>query len=560
MLRSDVFFRACLVSSWAAALGFAGTGCSSDPEGEDESSSSVGSLSASETGDDGADASTTGSGTSDSGGMEGGNPDDGVYAADISIDQIEFNQGTGTIVAQGGQELAPSSYSAPLVGGRPALVRVGVSIGAGFEAREIVARLTLVHTDGTFHELEDSMVVSSDSDMRLYDGAFAIELPADALRGGDRFVVGLFESDESLPGASTPARVPAAGDADLGVWGDPMTAKVVVLPANDPAVDSSAHQLTDAMKAMLEADLYNLYPVQNIEVIYHEPVTITGCTDGANILAQVSGYRNSEGYGANVYYHAIFQNSHENYCWAGGMAWLEDTSQGADRVSYSVNHWGESPNNWTHELGHSHGRPHSFEDTDSYEPNAYPGPDCGHRSTNGYALIPYQHPKYVEWNYAPMATMDDWIIAPTEGLALNGYCEGHPNFDAWGPAMQDVMSYAYPYWISAYTYRNLASHIRTTSAWGDQVPPPLGSTLHVVELGDGRLVSYEIAGAPEFSEDAVQYEATLTSPDGERFTARARPKLDGEGRAHGHIVHMPAGLTEPVSIEVNGQQRTLRSI
>jgi hypothetical protein len=489
--------------------------------------------------------------------MDGGNPDDGVYASDISIDQIEFNQGTGTIVAQGGQELAPNDYSAPIIGGRAALVRVGFNTGGGFAAREIVARLTLVHTDGTFHELEDSMVVDGSSDMRLYDGAFAIEVPADALRGGDRFVVGLFEADDSLPGSSSPPRVPASGDADLGAWGDSMTAKVVVLPANDPAIDGSAYQLTDAMKTMLEADLYNMYPVQDIEVVYHDPVTISGCNDGANILAQVSGYRNSEGYGSNVYYHAIFRDTHNNNCWAGGMAWLEDASQGADRVSYSINHPGESPNNWTHELGHSHGRPHSFEDTSSYQPNAYPGPDCGHRSTNGYALIPYQHPKYVDWNYGPMANMDDWIIAPTEGLPLNGYCEGHANFDAWGPAMQDVMSYAYPYWISAYTYRSLATHIRTTSAWGDQVTPPLGSTLHVVELLDGRLVSYEIAGVPEFREDETPFEVTLTSDQGENFVARARAKVDGDGVRRGYVVEMPAGLTHPIGLEVDGQLRSL---
>ena len=378
--------------------------------GGDDGFVSVGTLDGSETGTDSQGTGTTTDSTStseDTGGMESGNPDDGAYAMDISIDQIEFNQGVGITVAQGGAEVPTSAYQAPIIAGRSALVRVSWTTGAAFSPREIVARLTLVHTDGTFHEFEDTMSVNGGSDMRLYNGAFAIEVPADAVRAGDRFVVGLFEVDDSLPSNPTPPRVPATGDADLAAWGDPMTVKVVVLPANDPAIDGSTYNLTSDMREMLEADLYNLYPVQNIEVSYHDPVTITGCNDGANILNQVSSYRNAEGLGPNVYYHAIFRDTHNGNCWAGGMAWLEDASMGADRVSYSINHPGESPNNWTHELGHSHGRPHSFEDTASYQPNAYPGPDCGHRSTNGYALIPYQHPKYVEWNYAPMATMDD---------------------------------------------------------------------------------------------------------------------------------------------------------
>jgi hypothetical protein len=380
---------------------------------------------------------------------------------------------------------------------------------------------------------------------------------AGQLQGGDRFVVGIFEADESLPGASNPVRVPASGGADLGAWGDAMTVKVVVLPANDPAVDGSAYNPSADVRAMMEADLYNLYPVQNIEVVWHDPVQISGCNDGANILSQVSSYRNSEGMGPEVYYQALFSDTHNNNCWAGGMAWLVGADANADRVSYSINHPGQSPNNFTHELGHSHGREHSFEDTANYEPNAYPGPDCGRRTTNGYALQPAQHPKYVEWNYAPMATMEDWIMAPTMGLGLDSYCLGHANFDAYGPAMNDVMSYAYPYWVSAYTYRNLAERVRVQSTWSGNELEPSSRSLHLVELLDQSFTSYEMAGAPSLAAANEIVELALSDDSGKSWPLQATRKIDGDGVARGYVVELPDAFGVATSLSAEGRVVTL---
>lgn len=482
-------------------------------------------------------------------GQEPVDPDEGVFAAGVSIDRVEINQGVGIEIAAGGQMLPSSSWVAPLIGGRPGLIRVLWSTDASFSPREVLARVTLEHSDGTSTQFEQTRTIAGPPDPGSLDGTFAIEFGEDSLREGDAIIVGLFEVDPDQPGTPDAAgqRLPAEGSAAIDVIGGAMTIKVVVVPANDPAVDGASYEPTTEIREMLETDLYNLYPVNAIEVEYHAPVEIEDCYDGGAILAQLSGYRNSEDQGANVYYHAIFPNSHEGSCWAGGMAWLVDDSMGADRVSYSVNHWGESPNNVTHELGHSNGREHSWEDG-AYQPSSSGSPDCGRRATWGWPLREGQHPKAIEWDFPQMQTLADWLIAPTEGLVLADYCEGHADYETWGPALNDVMSYAFPYWISAHTYRHLAERIATLSSWDNAAVVPDGESLHGVFLADGGVRWYVMPGRRTIRDASPTRRAR-----GEGWTLPAAAKITGDGDVRGVVIPLPDAAAGVVDVDFDGR-------
>ena len=142
----------------------------------------------------------------------------------------------------------------------------------------------------------------------------------------------------------------------------------------------------------------------------------------------------------------------------GGIAqYLDETSEDANRV-FSVCDWrdaGPTADLFAHELGHSHGRPHSFED------GAYPHEnrgDCGSRVSRGHGLLPGEMPSTHYSNDIEIGY--DWVqmqalIPPTD----TDNCDN--NFSSWS----DFMSYSYPYWVSDYTYRRIADNIRLTSQW-----------------------------------------------------------------------------------------------
>ncbi|KIG17069.1 hypothetical protein DB30_03666 [Enhygromyxa salina] len=527
------------------SLGMALSACSDNGEDDQVSSTSL----ASSTDGEGDGDDETGDGDGDGDPVD---PDDGSFAADIAIDTVEINQGVGVTIVQSGQLVAANGWSAPLIGGRPGLIRVLWSTNAEFTPRNILARLSLLHADGTTDQFSQTRMISGPPTQGFIDGSFAFEFDASELREGDSLVLGLFEADAGQAGTDTDIpRIPAAGEAALEVVGGNMEIKVVVLPANDPAVENASFELPAALREMMETDLFNLYPINTMSVEYHAPVQITDCYDGAAILAQVSNYRNSENAGPNVYYHAIFAESHEGNCWAGGMAWLVDDSMGADRVSYSINHWGASPNNFTHELGHSSGRPHSFDDG-AYQPGSAGSPDCGRRFTWGYPVRPGQHPKAVEWDFPPMQTLDHWLIAPTEGLALGDYCYGHDDYDTWGPALNDVMSYAFPYWISAYTYRNLAQRIATLSSWDNAGAAANAQVLHGVFMADGEVRWYVMPGRVETGGDDLQRRARGRA-NGRAWTGPVAPKITGEGEVRGLILPLPEHVEGVIQIEFDGR-------
>ena len=527
----------------------AAVGCVVEPDGDTSTYATLGTLG--ET-DSMGTSSSTGDGDGDD--PDPVDPDEGTLAEGIAIDSVEINQGVGIQIASGGQMLGANSWEAPLIGDRPGLMQVTWSLGPSFVPRPILARVTLTHADQSVDQFEQTLTISGPPTEGFLDGSFSFEFGPGELRGGDSLVVGLFDPDpNAAPATSGGSRLPAAGEAPLEVIGDPMRIKVMVVPATDPAVDGGAYNPSAEIRAMMETDLFNLYPVSAIEVEYHAPVAITNCYDGASILSQLSSYRNGEALGANVYYHAVFPNSHEGYCWAGGMAWLVDDGMGADRVSYSVNHWGESPNNFTHELGHSNGREHSFEDG-AYQPSSSGSPDCGRRRTWGYPVQAGKHPKADEWSdFPPLATLDGWLIAPTEGLALTDYCHGHNDYPTYGPALNDVMSYAYPYWISAYTYRNLAARIQTLSSWDGASAAPSGESLHGVFLADGSVRWYRMAGQPTLEPDQSRGRVRGRVA-GEAWESPLGLKRTGDGEVRGLIVPLPEFVEGELDIEFEGRE------
>ncbi len=210
-------------------------------------------------------------------------------------------------------------------------------------------------------------------------------------------------------------------------------------------------------------------------------------------------------------------------------------------------------NNVGHEVGHTHGRQHPWEDS-SYLPSGAASQNCGRRSEYGYGVYPGQHPFYA-WTkenpsappadapYPPMANVQGWLIPPTSSLGDNNaqlgdisQCDGR--WASYPVNLNDMMGYAYPYWINGYTYAALATRIQGLAA-AEGAAGPKQRTLQGVFLRDGSVrwrVRYQQISTtlPVDGRNRVR----LDLPGGSRDLPVVH-KLSGEGAVAGVIIPLP---------------------
>lgn len=497
---------------------------------------------------------TTGKGGSSSGlggGSSSGMPAQGAFAKGMSVTDVEVNQGVGIAVVTAGALVAKADRTAPIVGQRHGMVRVSWALEAGFAPRDIEAQVTLTDGKGKSTILTQTKMVSGPPDLTRLDGTFHWDIDGSMIDGGTTFSVELHEtsgSGDAMPGA---ARFPASGAADLGAIGDAMPLNVVILPANLKCQSISPPSLQAADKSIIESQLWNLYPISSLDITYHAPVTldVSPCGDNAGILDAISTLRDSETLGDDVYYHAIFANDPSDPFQSGGYSWLLTSAQkGDERVGFSVDFAGGLHNNVAHEIGHSHGRPHTYSDP-SYVPSGAAQQGCGRRAEYGYGVYPGQHAFYHDANdYPPMKDVLGWLIPPTDSLGLSGNtCDGFPGPNA-PPALDDVMSYAYPYWVGAYTYAAFAARIQALAALEK------GAAVHHGERPTSRVLSGTFLGdgTVQWRVRPKEVPATLPLDASNRArlelpgSARDLPivhKLGADGRIGGFDVPLPEDVS-----------------
>lgn len=418
-------------------------------------------------------------GAASTGAASTGGPADEPLAAGIEVTAVEVNQGVGIAVVAGGVPLDADQFVAPVIGGRPALIRAGYALADGFAPRVVEAYLDLERVDATVVRHTASRTVEGPADMTTLDGTFAWHLDAEAMKDVAGFRVSLHEQagappdDGVLPGAS----VPAEGFAALGAWHDRMVLDVMVVPfscqGTDP-VDVSGEDLAD-----MEAYLFNTYPVQELKLTVHAPVESASCDEFEAAEFDLPDLRVADGAPPHVYYGGLLPGD------GGGYS---ISIEGGDQMDYRrtfANHtwrwYGLTFDLFAHELGHNHGRDHTFEDP------SYPGEsagNCGTIDTWGHGVRPGSMPQCGYSNDQeigiPWLDANAMLVPPTN---LDP-CDGLP--EANRGSYSDFMSYAYPYWISAYTYRAIAERVKLISTW-DQGAPPAdeGAILRVLVSPEG---------------------------------------------------------------------------
>jgi len=366
-------------------------------------------------------------------GAGGATSKDPALAKGLAITDIAFFQGVKVPVVTSGKAVGKIARNAPVVTGRPALVRVYVSPGEGYAAGSVTAELRL--TDGTtsLPALKDTKTISSDSTDEVIASTFNFEVPAESLTAGLTYQVLLTAKGGEVPKGAVDARFPKDGSAQPLENEASGKLKIVVVPVQYDADGSGRLPDTSATQlALYKQTFMARYPTTDIEITarapwsYSSSISANGSGFSA-VLNAVTNLRKSDGAAPDVYYYGAFapKSSFQSYCGGGcvtGLSTVVESSKTAFlRASVGVGYGGEdAANTAAHEVGHAHGRQHA---------------PCG-GADGADPDFPYSSGGIGVWGYN---ILDKTFLSPTKGHDMMGYCSNE--------------------WVSDYTFKALFDRV-----------------------------------------------------------------------------------------------------
>lgn len=436
-------------------------------------------------------------------------------AAKVYIDQVAVYQAVKVPLVFEGAKV--ETHNAPVIAGRPGLVRVFVLPTDGFAPGKIAGVLTVKTGDGKIQTYKDSRMITKASSDAATTSSLNFDLPAEAFTVDAQYSVALTDDlgkGEGSP-AQTPVAYPAEGLDSLGVQATGVV-KVVVVPVKYDT-DSSG-RLPDVSDAQLEVyrkTMMGLYPTSEVQVTAREPYSWTTAiaSNGSGwdtVLNAMVSLRRRDRAADDVYYYGVFspQSSFESFCRRGCVTGLSGLVDNADdaflRASVGLGYAGaESAGTMAHEIGHAHGREHA---------------PCGGASGPD-RRFPYSGGVIGSWGYDINAKK---LISPEDGTDMMGYCDNA--------------------WVSDYTYNALFERIVAVSGGqasaGAQAAPSGkggGSSFRSVTFdGDGVATSVET-----FSLDSAPRRGTVR--DVEYLSESGQTVARAQARVY-KFDHLPGGI------------------
>jgi hypothetical protein len=421
-------------------------------------------------------------------------------AAGIRIREIAFYQAVKVALMTEGQPVI--ERNAPVIVGKPGLLRVSVEPLAGFVPREIVAELSLLSGNGLGTPKSVTQQVSGPSSDATLASTINFEIEGGEVTNDTRYALALRET--GMPGAGTVdpgARFPATeGEhAQLGAR-DAGPLRVMVVPYRYNADGSGRLPVTTDEELQSYRDsLHALYPVSHVEIELHAPVDYDGMVGPQAGWSQWLDFhcalRTMEMPDPKVLYYGTIAPVDGWREYGGGVVGISPVPSPAGnygRCSVGIGFEGGA-GTMAHELGHSLGLPHA---------------PCG---TDG-GPFPYPEASIGVWGYGLVSKM---LKDPA--------------------STKDLMSYCDPTFISDFNYQRLFERIRYLNLQFDVIPSPRVRYDRVLFDVDG---SVSVAGTTE-----------LDGPAGGPEEARSVTRLDAEGRSLGEATayyfpfsEAPAGL------------------
>ncbi len=441
-------------------------------------------------------------------------------AANITLREVALYQGVKVPLATGGAEVA--QRKAPVVLGRPALVRAFVVPGAGFVAHTLLARLELINATAPPTIIESQLAVSGPSSDAALKSTFNFDVPAAALRSDTTYSVSVHEL-EVCGGATASGdtgRFPATGTANLAARSSGGTFRVMLVPVRYNADRSGRLPATDAATVeKLRQQIFAMLPVENVELAVRAPmdfgVSIEASGDGwGELLDACLAARAADKPSPEVYYYCMFdpRASFRDYCngrCVTGLGTVPGANDVGRRGGIGLG-FGDGGDTMVHELGHTLGRPHA--------PCGEPaGPD---------PRYPYAGGVIGSWGYDLRSKS---LVDPQKSTDIMGYCGSQ--------------------WISDYNYNLVFERVRSVL----NAPLRVGSQVALSSL------VVRVDGTLKFG----HHQSLDFMPDGAPVAVRAYDASGGEvlhaegsfaALTHitGGIVYIPRLPREAVRVEVEG--------
>jgi hypothetical protein len=349
----------------------------------------------------------------------------GGPARAVTLSRIDAFQTVGIGIMEEGEEVATSQRNSDLVEGRETVLRIFVTTGTGFTARELSARVTLVNGTAS-EEFFTKKNVSGTSDEDEAGSTIQVTLPAEEVLAGTQYAVELVEC--GTPPTAEPAapRFPATGSLALGARKTGLL-KVTIIPitSNNRAPDTSEAGLAP-YRELLEA----IYPVAGVELTVGGGITAGYPVDWNGTLDAVRAKRQSDQPDADVYYYGLIKptETFREFCGNGctaGIGFVPQVQDTSRRVSMGIGFEGDqSPGAMAHEIGHNHGRNHA------------PCVPQGAQISGVDGQYPYSGGSIGVWGYDNRSSE---LINPDGITDMMGYCNN--------------------VWVSDYTYDGLLGRV-----------------------------------------------------------------------------------------------------
>jgi hypothetical protein len=442
----------------------------------------------------------------------------------LAITDVAFFQGVKVPVIKAGKVVGKTTRNAPVVAGRPALVRVYVAMSEGYAPSAVTAELRLFDGTTSLPVIKDTKSIVADSTDEIVESTFNFEVPAESLPAGVTYQVFLTTQAGVVPTGAVKTRIPSEGgvqDLEVETSGK---LKIVVVPVKYDAdgsgrlPDVSATQL-----ALLKSTFMSLYAVTDVDITTRAPFSYpnTISADGSGfpaVLNAITNLRKSDGAASDVYYYGAFapQSSLRAYCGGGcvtGLSTVVDSPKTSSlRASVGVGFSGPtSANTAAHEVGHAHGRYHA---------------PCGNPALPDPAF-PYSGGAIGTWGYD---ILQKTFISPTTGKDMMGYCSNEWVSDYTFAALFDRVAVVNGGVASAgsggsgnrLTQENVSSPVRATHTFRTATVEGDGSVAWGGDFeldeeptdGEQRSVTYLSASGRSLSTDTAHFYAYDHLPGG----------------------------------------------
>jgi hypothetical protein len=440
----------------------------------------------------------------------------------VTISLVEVSQATFVKIGDATSQVPVAMRQAPLIEGRPLLVRVHVSTGQGFTARQLRG----VATVGG-RSFEEAKMISGNSEPARAATTFNILVPSADVKPGAGLSVAVYETGAGTGAEPSPGpRFPAEGTADLAVKAGRMVLDIVAVPVTGPG---GALANNEMRRQKLENDIYDVYPVQKVNLRIRQPVMVNATiTERGAAFGLLRDARTADGASARPweYYHLLVAREDTTFTFAGtaGGGGGNNNDPGSRRVSLTLVRGRAvdgNTNTVAHELGHNHGLPHV--------------PACG---AGGGANLMYPLPN------GEMRT-DGWSLSEN---ALKPKA-----------MFKELMGYCRPRWISDFIYNRFEQRVRMLSSMSMQPPATtaLAERSLLGYMGPGERPNWGIVAErvtePDMPMTTTRY-ARLTLDDGRIVNAPVSINLMSDDETKEFGITLPLGETAvSADVIIDGQ-------